>query len=72
MGHYSIENVHISLIRSGDTIIRDGKERTVCPGDIKHDTFFGHLLFGDCYKLGYEPVPRIKFKRVTNLTKSMV
>lgn len=60
--NYTIENVHISEIQTGDTILHtDGKIRTVCRNDIKEDPFIGLHLFGDTYLLGTKPVKRIKF-----------
>ena len=62
------EKVHISQIRSGDTIIHEGEMQTVCSKNITYCSFMGISLFGDCYHLGYKLVTRIVFKRVTNLS----
>lgn len=60
---YKIREVHISEIRSGDTILHlDGKIRTVCQKDIKRDQFMGVTLFGDSYRLGTIPVKRLIIK----------
>ena len=56
------EQVHISKIGIGDTIIHDNHERTVCKSNIIHDSFMGTSLFGDSYNLGYKFVTRIKYK----------
>ena len=53
---YDIINVNIDKVKAGDTVLcNDGKIRTVCNKDIKRD-FMGISLFGDCYKLGINPV----------------
>ena len=54
-----IELVHISEVRAGDCILHDGAPHTVCAKDIKRDSFMGISIFGDTYKLGYQPVARI-------------
>ena len=54
-----IEKRHISRIRAGDTILHDNKSMTVCNKDIKHDSFMGITIFGDCYRLGTVPVSLI-------------
>lgn len=51
--------VHISLISAGDTIVHNGKLTTVCANNIKKDSFMGTTLFGDSYKLGYQPVQKV-------------
>lgn len=56
----STERVHITLIRVGDTIIRDGVEKTVSGTDLKKCRFMGVSIFGDTYNLGYKPVIRVK------------
>ena len=43
--------VHISTIKCGDTIVHDGLMRTVCDGNIKRG-FCGITLFGDSYRMG--------------------
>ena len=54
-----MDNVHISRIRSGDTIIHNGVLTTVCNNNIKSCKFMGITLFGDSYNLGYKLVKRI-------------
>lgn len=52
--------VHISTIRSGDTILHtDGKVRTVCRNNITKDKFMRISLFGDSYRLGTLPVKKL-------------
>ncbi|WP_010416120.1 hypothetical protein [Anaerophaga thermohalophila] len=50
----------------GDAIIYQGLERTVNAHNIKHDKFMGTSIFGDSYKLGYEPVQRVIYHRCKN------
>jgi hypothetical protein len=54
-----MENVHISRIRIGDTVLHDGEVKTVSGKSLKYDSFMGITLFGDCYRLGYKLVTRI-------------
>lgn len=59
---YELENVHISRIRVGDTILdQNGLLKTVCRNNITRDPFVGLCLFGDPYRLGTLPVKRVKF-----------
>lgn len=56
-----IVEVHISTIKSGDTILHtDGKISTVCKNNIKKGGFMGTSIFGDSYKSGYEKVKKIE------------
>jgi hypothetical protein len=55
------EDTHVSLIRPGDTIYYTGHVVTVCSKDIHKSTFMGTSIFGDCFKLGYTPVKKVKF-----------
>lgn len=62
MNTYTIQNVHISTIVAGDTILHtDGKLTTVCNSNIKTG-FMGITLFGDSYRLGTLPVIKVTFK----------
>jgi len=56
---YKIKEVHISDIKSGDTIVHtDLNVRTVTNSNIKKQ--FGEItLFGDSYKLGTIPVKKV-------------
>lgn len=59
---YRVENIHISEVRVGDTILHtDGQLRTVCRNNIKRDQFMGISLFGDTYMLGTKPVKKVTF-----------
>lgn len=52
LSKYIIEQVHISTIKSGDTILHsDNKITTVCNNNIKRG-FCGITLFGDSYRSG--------------------
>lgn len=53
------EQVHISKIRVGDTILRDGVMTTISGNNIKTCPFMGTTLFGDSYNLGYKLITRI-------------
>jgi hypothetical protein len=52
LSKYKIVDVHISSIKSGDTILHtDNKITTVCNNNIKSG-FCGITLFGDSYRSG--------------------
>jgi len=51
-----MQNVHISQIKVGDTVLHDGVIRTVCKNNINHCSFMGKSIFGDSYKLGRDKV----------------
>lgn len=50
------KQIHISQLRAGDTILHRGELKTVCKTDLTESDFMGRSVFGDSYKLGYEPV----------------
>ena len=52
--------VHISTIKIGDTVLHNGKLRTVCKRVIRRCPFMGISLWGDCYNLGYKPVIKVE------------
>ena len=59
---YEVENVHISTIQVGDTILdADGLLKTVCRNNISIYGFMGRSLFGDTYCLGTIPVKKVRF-----------
>jgi hypothetical protein len=60
-GNEKIEEVHISLIESGDTVIHEGKMQTVCKGNIGRCSFMGRSIFGDSYRSGHKKVKRVRF-----------
>jgi len=69
MGYYlhkprAFKMVHISQIRVGDIIERDGKETTVCKHNIKQDKFWGTSLFGDSYNAGHKLVKKYDYLSV--------
>ena len=60
--NYTIDNVHISQISVGDTIIsKDGHMRTICKNNLGGDSFMGKTINGDSYKSGHELVPKVIF-----------
>ena len=61
--NYTIEHVQISKIKSGDTVMHDGKMKTVCNNNIGRDDFMGITLFGDCYKMGRKLVQKVNIIR---------
>jgi hypothetical protein len=59
LSKYKIVDVHISSIKSGDTILHtDNKITTVCNNNIKSG-FCGITLFGDSYRSGTIQVKKI-------------
>ena len=59
LSKYKIEEVHISNIKQGDTIIcSDGVVRTVSKKFIKRG-FMGITLYGDSYNLGTIPIKKL-------------
>lgn len=60
---YNTEKVHISLIRTGDVILHNGKAMTVDTNFISRDPFMGISIFGDTYIGGTQLVERIIFAR---------
>ena len=36
--------IHISNIKSGDTVYHNGELKTVCRNNIKYDSFMGHTF----------------------------
>ena len=59
LSKYKIEEVHISTIKSGDTILHtDNKITTVCNNNIKRG-FCGITLLGDSYNMGTIRVKKI-------------
>jgi hypothetical protein len=60
LSQFPTKEVHISTIKSGDTIIHvDGHVRTVCKNNIKRRGFCGDTLFGDSYQSGTVLVKKI-------------
>lgn len=56
MSAFTFSEVQKSTIRPGDAILHNGKIMTVCVNDITRCNFYGIKIFGDSYKLGYQPV----------------
>jgi hypothetical protein len=61
MYQYRIEEVHISTIESGNTILHNGEIKTVSKINIKKSDFMKTSIFGDSYNLGYKKVKKIIF-----------
>lgn len=59
---YTIELVHISEIKPGNTVEINGMLKTVCKNNITVG-FMGRTLFGDSYRLGTKPVRRANIFR---------
>ncbi|PXX23592.1 hypothetical protein EJ73_00581 [Hoylesella shahii DSM 15611 = JCM 12083] len=56
-----IEEVHKTAINAGDTILSDnGDTKTICAQDITLNSFVGRCICGDCYRLGYKLVKRVR------------
>lgn len=67
MENMIIEEVHISQVVAGDSIVcSDGHVRTICPKDIRRGGFCGDTIFGFSYNSGKIKVNRAKFKVPTN------
>lgn len=61
MSAFRVIDVHKSIIMPGDCIVHNGKEVTVSISDIRIDHFFGRLIFGDSYNLGYKLVKKLVY-----------
>ena len=60
--NYNINEVHISTISVGDTIIsKDGFMRTICKSNLGGDSFIGKTINGDSYRSGRELVQKVLF-----------
>jgi hypothetical protein len=57
--NYKIEKTHIDNIVSGNTILHEGKLRTVCAKDISYGGFMGTSVFGDSYHSGHKPLQKV-------------
>lgn len=60
---YHYEEVHISTISSGDTVIHNEEVVTVGQKDIHLLQEVGHTLFGDSYRLGQQKVKKVLFHK---------
>lgn len=61
-----LTEVHISLIKQGDTILLDGKMTTVSGNNISICPLMGKSLFGDNYDFGRKTVTKVTFIVPTN------
>lgn len=57
--HFGTQKVHIDTIRGGDTIIHNGKMRTVNQEFISYGGFMGTSVFGDSYRSGTKKVTKV-------------
>lgn len=57
------EMVHKDEIMVGDTIMIDGKQRTVNKKDINKDELLGKTIFGDSFKSGKTKIERVLYKK---------
>ena len=55
------EQVHISCIKPGDTVLIKGVLKTVCPKDLSYEPFMRYALWGDSYHLGRLLITRVTF-----------
>lgn len=55
--------VHVSTIAAGDTVLHEGRIRTVCKGNLGKADLLGRTLFGDSYQAGNKPVQKVIIKR---------
>ncbi len=62
--NYITEEVHISTIKGGDTVMHNEEMKTVSFNNIKRDSFMGTSIFGDCYHSGRKKVKKLTF--ITN------
>ena len=53
---YTTETVDRNRVRPGDTIIYEGKLKTVGSNDIQNDSFMGQSVFGETYPRQVERV----------------
>lgn len=60
---YNVTKVSIKDITVGDTVIYQGDMRTVGKNDIKRDSLFGVLLFGDSHNLARNLIERVTFPK---------
>ena len=56
---YKLIETHISDIQPGDTVLHEGKVKTVTVSNIKRNSFMGTTLWGDSYHLGHKPVLKL-------------
>ena len=61
--HHKTVEIHVSLVKPGDTVMYRGQMRTVSKSNMSHDPFMGHKLFGDNFMCGLEPVSLVVFPR---------
>ena len=67
---FIVEPVHKDEITAGDTILLDGKLKTVSRNNIRRGGFYGTIIHGESFKLGLEPVKRVHFVQKNGLPSS--
>lgn len=55
------DDVSVSRIKAGDTVLIDGVHKTVCEKDLGWDDLLGATLWGDSYRAGLDKVTRVTF-----------
>jgi len=64
MNQFKTEDVHISTVSVGDTVLHYGKARTVGRENLSYELLMGHCIFGDSYRVGTKPVIKLVYQRV--------
>lgn len=59
----NIVDCHVADIKQGDTIVHEGRVRTVCLKDLGRTALLGRTVFGDSYKAGHKPVQKVVIER---------
>jgi len=59
IAQYKTEQVSISKIRIGDTVIHEDVVTTVGRENIKYCSFMGMTIFGDSYRSGHKLITRV-------------
>ena len=65
---YILDDVHVSTIARGDTVMHNGYMVTVGGRDLRNG-FHGPTLFGDSYRSGTIPVKKVIFYKPFNPLK---
>lgn len=56
------EQVPVSALRAGDTVLMGGVLKTVCSKDLKRCPLMGATLWGDSHRLGRDLITRVVFE----------
>lgn len=57
----NVSEVHIDLVKVGDTVIQNGEMKTVGRNFLKRGGFMGTTLWGDSYRSGRDLVKVVSF-----------